>query len=80
MPVLRPFFHVALLAMVFVSSSTVYAKETLEEQAYKVEKRLNDIKGFQAEFQQVFHNNAMGTEETSSGSVVMQKPLKMRWD
>ncbi len=46
----------------------------------KVENRFEEIRGFSAKFRQTFHNASMGTKEESSGTVVMQKPLKMRWE
>jgi chaperone LolA len=46
----------------------------------KVEKRFMETKGFTAKFKQVFHNASMGSVEESTGTVTLEKPLKMRWE
>lgn len=46
----------------------------------KVQARFQQTHGMTASFTQTFHNAAMGTVEKSSGTLVLQKPMKMRWE
>lgn len=41
--------------------------------------RYDRIKTLEADFTQVFHSGAMGSDETSHGRVFMKKPGKIRW-
>lgn len=52
----------------------------MKEIVDRVEARFEQIRGFSARFEQTFHNVSMGTREKAHGTVVMQKPLKMRWE
>ncbi len=45
----------------------------------KVEAGFFRTKTFSADFMQVFHDTAIGEERISTGTVIMAKPLKMKW-
>ena len=46
----------------------------------KMQKFYDDAKDYQADFTQIYHNLALGTDQTRNGHVYFKKSGKMRWD
>lgn len=72
---------IVFIAAFFIALQPAYAAETGKNEIIKkVEARFSEMKNFSATFRQVQFNAALGESELSSGTVKMQKPLKMNWN
>jgi outer membrane lipoprotein carrier protein len=69
-----------LLVLAFASAPALAAPESANDVVDQVQKFYTNINQVTATFQQTVHNAQFGTDKTSTGTVWIKKPGKMRWD
>ena len=69
-----------LLVLALAATPALAAPETANDVVDQVQKFYTNINQATSDFQQTVHNAQFGTDKTSTGTVWLKKPGKMRWD
>jgi outer membrane lipoprotein carrier protein len=67
-----------LLAILFFSSSSLSQQTTTHDLAQRVDRHYNNLHSLQAQFTESYEG--LGRTRTESGTLLLQKPGRMRWD
>lgn len=74
-----PILRITALALFLPALAiAVWSADDLSASAARVDDKYNHIRTLQADFSEIYHG--AGTERTESGTLLLKKPGKMRWD
>ena len=73
----RPWFTVAVLQLIFISAASLLAQD-VHAVAAKVDQRYDHLHSLQAQFTETY--SGAGMTRTESGTLLLKKPGRMRWN